>query len=200
MTRFARGDDGQSLVEFALVVPPILIVLVFGLIELATLLSDAMTISSAAREGARVGGALVNGGGTLGCSAGQSPNAATVDTQIVAAVERVLTGSGTRITVSDVSQVRIWKSTAAGAETAGQINVWTYLAGSGPVIDGRALDFKQTSQPWLPCSRTYVSPVDSVGVTVVYVYRAQTPLRFFVPYFNNLTISDRVVMAMNAAK
>ncbi len=198
--RFARTDDAQGLVEFALVVPPIVILLIFGLIELGTLLSDGLTITSASREGARIGGALVNGGGTLGCAAGQSPNAASVDPNIVAAVERVLTGSGTRIALSDVTQIRIWKSTATGAETAGQVNVWTYQPGGGPVIDGRALDFAQTSEPWLPCSRTNASPVDSVGVTVVYAYRAQTPLRFFLPYFSALTIADRAVMAMNASR
>ena len=34
--RFARTDDAQGLVEFALVVPPIVILLIFGLIESQT--------------------------------------------------------------------------------------------------------------------------------------------------------------------
>src|SRR5437867_4252781 len=141
MRRFARIDEGQSTVELALVLAPLLLVIVFGLIELAGLMSDAMTMSAASREGARYGGALVNGGGTLGCSAGQSPNAATVDPNIVAAVERVLTGAGTRIALTDVAQIRVWKATATGGETAGQVNLWTYQAGGGPMIDGRALGF-----------------------------------------------------------
>ena len=78
MNRFRRSEDGQGLVEFALILPPVLILLVFGLVELAGLMSDSITLASAAREGARVGGALANGGGTLGCGSGQSPNAATV--------------------------------------------------------------------------------------------------------------------------
>ncbi|TME63535.1 MAG: pilus assembly protein [Chloroflexi bacterium] len=100
MRRFVRRDDGQSLIELALILPAVMIFLIFGLVELGTLLSDDMTMASASREGARLGGALVNGGGTLGCSAGQSPNASTVDMNIVAAVERVLTGNGTRIKLS----------------------------------------------------------------------------------------------------
>src|SRR5947207_6337961 len=103
-----------------------MIFLIFGLVELGTLLSDDMTMASASREGARIGGALVNGGGTLGCSSGQSPNAATVDPNIVAAVERVLTGTGTRVALSDVNEIRIWKSTSGGSETTGLVNVWTY--------------------------------------------------------------------------
>jgi hypothetical protein len=196
--RFLRADDGQGIVEFALILPPILLLLVFGLVELGTVLSESMTLQAATREGARVGSALVNGGGQLGCGPGQSPNAASVDPNIVAAVERVLTGSGTRVTLADVTQIRIFKSNSSGLESGGNVNVWVYALNGGPVVDGQALDFQQTSQPWLPCSRTYASPVDSVGVTVVYTYRAKTPLRMLMPYFNTWTMRDRTVMAMNA--
>jgi Flp pilus assembly pilin Flp len=196
--RFFQDEDAQGLIEFALILPPLLLVLVFGLVEMGTVLSDAMTMASAAREGARVASALVNGGGTLGCGAGQSPSASTVDPNVVAAVERVLTGNGTRITLADVSQIRIAKSTAAGAETAGQINTWSYAAGGGPTIDGRPLDFVPGSQPWQACSRSNVAPADSAVITVVYTYRGRTPLRMLVPFFNQFTMTDRTVMAMNA--
>jgi hypothetical protein len=165
---------------------------------MATVLSDAMTMSSAAREGARVASALVNGGGALGCSAGQSPNASTVDPNVIAAVERVLTGNGTRIVLSDVTQIRIAKATSAGAETAGQINTWNYQLNGGPVIDGQQLDFVAASQPWQACSRNNVAPADSAVVTVVYTYRGRTPLRFLVPFFSQFTMTDRTVMSMNA--
>jgi len=200
LNRFRRSEDGQGLVEFALILPPVLILLVFGLVELAGLMSDSITLASAAREGARVGGALANGGGTLGCGSGQSPNAATVDQNVVAAAQRVLTGAGTRVTLADVSEIRIWKSTSTGTETSGLVNVWTYSLNGGPVVDGDPLDFVQTSQPWLPCTRTYIAPIDSVGVTVSYNYRARTPLQFFFPFFNLLKITDRAVMSMNVAK
>jgi len=200
LNRFRRSEDGQGLVEFALILPPVLILLVFGLVELAGLMSDSITLASAAREGARVGGALANGGGTLGCGSGQSPNAATVDQNVVAAAQRVLTGAGTRVTLADVTEIRIWKSTSTGTETSGLVNVWTYSLNGGPVVDGDPLDFVQTSQPWLPCTRTYIAPIDSVGVTVSYNYRARTPLQFFFPFFNLLKITDRAVMSMNVAK
>ena len=200
MRRFARIDEGQSTVELALVLAPLLLVIVFGLIELAGLMSDAMTMSAASREGARYGGALVNGGGALGCSSGQSPNAATVDPNIVAAVERVLTGTGTRIALSDVSEIRIWKATLSGTETAGLVNVWTYQLNGGPVVDGDNLDFVQQGQPWQPCARNNVSPADSVGVTVSYTYRARTPLRYLMPVFNQFTITERTVMSENASR
>jgi Flp pilus assembly protein TadG len=49
----SRKEDGQSLVEFALVLP-ILIVLIFGVIEFGRLWMTVNTLSGAAREGVRV--------------------------------------------------------------------------------------------------------------------------------------------------
>ena len=198
MIRFFRQEDAQGLIEFALILPPLLLILVFGLVEIGTVLSVAMTMSSATREGARVASAMVNGGGNLGCSAGQSPNAATVDPNVVAAVERVLIGNGSRITLADLSQIRIAKSTATGAETAGFINTWNYQANGGPVIDGQQLDFVPASQPWLACSRNNAAPADSAVITVTYTYRGRTPLRMLIPFFSQFTMTDRAVMAMNA--
>jgi hypothetical protein len=198
--RFLSRDGGQSIVEFALLLAPILLIIVCGLVELAFLMSDAMTMSTASREGARVGGALVNGGGTLGCASGQSPNASSVDPNIVAAVERILTGTGTRIDLSNVNEIRIFKATSTGAETTGLVNVWTYNLNSGPVVDGQPLDFVQQSQPWQPCARTNLVPPDSIGVTVRYTYQSRTPLGFLVPYFNGITIVERSVMAENVSR
>jgi hypothetical protein len=197
---FVRGEEGQGVLEFALVLPPILLLLVFGLVELSTVLSAGMTMAAASREGARVGSALANGGNPLGCGAGQSPNAATVDSNIVAAVERVLTDRGDRIRLPDVQQIQIWKADAAGQPTAGLVNVWNYSAGAGPVVDGQPIDFVQASQPWQPCSRFNGSPSDSVGVTIIYTYNGRTPLRMLVPMFNQFTMSDKTVMALNATK
>lgn len=198
MIRFFRSEDAQGLIEFALILPPLLLILVFGLVEIGTVLSVAMTMSSATREGARVASAMVNGGGALGCSAGQSPNAATVDPNVVAAVERVLVGNGSRITLADLSQIRIAKSTATGSETAGLINTWNYQLNGGPVIDGQQLDFVAAGQPWQACSRDNGAPADSAVVTVTYTYRGRTPLRMLIPMFNQFTMTDRAVMAMNA--
>ena len=198
MIRFFQSEDAQGLVEFALILPPLLLILVFGLVEIGNVLSVAMTMSSATREGARVASAMVNGGGALGCSAGQSPNAATVDPNVVAAVERVLVGNGSRITLADLSQIRIAKSTATGAETGGLINTWNYQSNGGPVIDGQRLDFVPASQPWQACSRNNAAPADSAVITVTYTYRGRTPLRMLIPFFNQFTMTDRTVMAMNA--
>src|SRR5256714_10603279 len=67
-----RGEGGQAMTELALLVP-LLLVLVFGVIELANAINEAMTIAAATREGARVAGALVNGGGGAGAASRDPP-------------------------------------------------------------------------------------------------------------------------------
>jgi hypothetical protein len=194
-----RDDRGQAVTELALILP-LLVVLVFGVVELATAINTAMTIAAATREGARVAGALVNGGGALGCASGQSPNAATVDSVVVAAVERVLTGSGAQIRLADVSAIRIYKATASGAETSGLVNQWTYLVDGGPVIAGEHLDFVEQTNDWPACGRNNVSPADSAGITVRYTYRGSTPLRYVIPGLGSLNMTDSTVMPLNASK
>jgi TadE-like protein len=194
-----RDERGQAITEMALLLP-LLLVLVLGVIEFATAIHEAMTIASATREGARVAGALVNGGGTLGCGSEESPNASTVDPLIIAAVERVLTGSGAQISLADVSAIRIYKSTPSGAETPGFANQWTYAANAGPLIAGRRLDFVEQSNAWSACTRNNVSPAESAGITIRYFYRGRTPLRFFIPGLGSLSMSDSAVMPLNASR
>lgn len=206
MKRFLRGELGQGTVELALVFAIVLLPLTMSLLEAGYLFSQAVTLNTATREGARVGGSQANGGGPLGCGAGQSPNAANVDPQIIAAVERSFTANGALISLADVTQIRIFKATATGAETAGSVNVnvWTYSLNGGPVVDGQALDFVlnvgQTPSPWNACSRLNTLPSDSLGITVKYTYRARTPLRFIFPGLATINLSDGTVMTLNATQ
>ena len=50
----ARGEDGASAVEFALVVP-LLLMLFFGIISFGIILAQNMALNNGAREGARFG-------------------------------------------------------------------------------------------------------------------------------------------------
>jgi len=191
-------EQGQAMTELALILP-LLVVLVFGVIEFATAINETMVLTAAAREGARVAGALANGGGALGCGTGQSPNAADVDPAIIAAVERVLTASGTQIALADVNEIRIYKATATGGETWNAVNRWTYSQDGGPLVGGERLDFAEQSNAWAVCLRNNVSPADSVGITVRYSYRAHTPLRHFMP-FQTINLGETTVMALNATR
>jgi hypothetical protein len=188
-------------VELAFLLP-VYLMLLLGMLEFGLAFDHLLSISYASREGARVGAALVNGGGTLGCGSGQSPNAANVDPQIVAAVERVLTSPGSLVAVSNVSQIRIYLATSTGAETTGSVNVWTYSPASGPIVDGDPLDFVQSSAPWTVCSRLNTLPPQSIGVSIIYRYTFSTPLGGAMALVGGtgptgLAISDKAVMAMN---
>lgn len=198
MRLFRRDDRGQAVVEFALLLPPLMLILVFGMVEIGSAFSHNMTIASATREGARMASNLANGGGALGCGGGQSPNAATVDPRIIAATEKLFLGTGALVALADVTEIRIFRSTATGGESGGQVNVW--VPGVGPVIDGDTLNFVQQSVNWQACSRNNVVPADSIGITVKYTYRARTPLRFFMPFLTTIPMIDRTVMTLNATR
>lgn len=200
----AKRERGQSLVEFSMVVTVILLMLL-GMVEFGFIFDHHLTIEYATREGARVGAAMANGGGTMGClttpAPGQSPNRATVDPLIVAAVQRVITSPGSSVVASRVSQIRIFKSGATGQET-GPVNVYTYNAGGGPPVDGVPLDFKLSgTEGWLACNRDNGQTPDSLGVSLTYNYQLITPLSAVMSFFgggmSSVTISDRTIMALN---
>jgi hypothetical protein len=205
-----RGDArGQSLVELTLVVPVFLLIL-FGMIEFGFVFSHDLTLEYATREGARAGAALDNGGGTLGCGTGQSPNWTTVDPLVIAAVERVLQSPGSLVVISQVSQIVIYKANpTTGANDQGHQDVWTYSPGAGPIPQGSTnhLNFVDASYPnsdgWQDCSRSNASPnIDSIGVSLVYTYKFQTPLAGVLSFFGGgggptLTINDKTVMQLN---
>lgn len=200
LCRGARSDNGQATVEIALLLSILLMPIVFGLVEMGFLFSSQLTLSAATREGARMGSNLANGGGQLGCGSGQSPNASTVDPQIIASVERSLTGAGTEIDLSRITEIRIWKSDGSGNETA-SVNVWTYTPSAGPVIDGNPLEFSQSGATgWQACSRVNAIPADGLGVTLTYSYQAKSPLRFFMPGFAQWPVADHTVMLLNATQ
>lgn len=207
--RAARRRNGQSLVEFALLLP-VFLLLLLGMLEFGLAFTHNLTLEYATREGARVGSSLVNGGGPLGCSAGQSPNATNVDPLIIAAVERVLTSPGSAIQVANVPTIRIYKSTSTGAE-AGPVDVWTYAPGGytpNPAVAGltQPLKFSPTSTTWQPCSRSNstVSPgPDSIGVSLTYTYQFTTGLKAISGMFAGgglgptIPMGDKTIMSLN---
>ena len=192
-----RADSGQSLVEFAVILP-VFVLILFGMLEFGFMFSHNLTLQYATREGARTGALLANGGGlTTACG--------TVDPDplIVAAVQRVLDSPGSPVDISQIGQIRIYSANAAGGE-AGPVDVWDNKgAGSGPVVDGQALNFKLTSQGWAPCARNNTSvPPQSIGVSLTYTYKMVTPLSAIYQFFGpkgpaTLPMTDKTVMALN---
>jgi hypothetical protein len=188
-----RRGAGQALVEFALILP-IILTLVLSVAEVGVAIGTNMSLVLATREGARVGASLVNGGGAPGCGGGQSPNAALVDPMIIASVERALTSQGSGIDVNNVDWIHIYKATSSGGES--MVNAW--YPGPGPTIDGVTLHFAPGSTSWQACSRTSNLPADSIGVSIRYRHQLFTPLSAITGLFgtHEIVMTDRTVMAL----
>lgn len=204
MSRGRRsGEEGQGLLEFVTILP-LFAVLLLGVLELGTAFSHHTSLEYATREGARSGSALANGGGSLGCGAGQSPKASTVDPLIIEAVERVLTSPGSPIALANVTEIRIYKATATGAE-AGPVNSWTYAPGAGPIPADNTipLDFRPSGAgSWSTCTRLNTNPADKLGVSLTYTYRFTTGLTQLLNFIGvttgpTWTLTDRTVMNLN---
>ncbi len=205
-----RASRGQGVVEFAILVP-VFLLLLLGMLEFGFAFDQNLTLEYATREGARVGSALANGGGKLGCPppagtvSGGSPNWEGVDPQILAAVQRVLMSPGSRVVPAAGMQVLIWKANASGQPVSGTTNTWQFTGiGSGPTVDGQPIAFSLVSQSWNACNRVNggTSGPDSIGVSLTHVYTFQTPLGGILRFLGGsssgtLTMSDRTVMALN---
>ena len=204
MKRRQRGRErGQGLVEFVLVVPVILL-LVVSVAELGMAFGNVHTIGYGSREGARVGSALARGG-VIDCSGGTDP--AGVDKTLVAAVQRILKSPGSGIDISRVQEIRIFKADAAGAEIAGTVSAWTYVGEqNGAEVDPGPgvlnIDFDTLSTPWPACVRVNSGAnADSIGVTVRYRYDFVSPMPAMIDAITggdlSLVLSETTVMSLN---
>ena len=146
--RGVRG--GQALVEFVLILPVFLMILM-GMLEFGSAYDHRTAMAYAVREGARVGATLGNGGAY--------PNA--VDPTILAAVQRGLTDP---ILVENISSIEIFKASATGAPVTGKINTYDRFGN----LVGTA--------GWPATSRVPGLQGDSIGVRVRYDFHPTTPL------------------------
>ena len=97
-----QGEDGQSLVEFALVLPIVLLVIT-GVFDVARAVWQENTLAYAAREGTRY--AIVHGSAYCSISTCPDPDPAGIaypgnTTGVVTAVRRAAVGIGTNVSVA----------------------------------------------------------------------------------------------------
>ncbi len=192
------GKQGQSLVELAISLPVVLLLLL-GMLEFGFAFSHHLTLEYATREGARLGAALAKGTDEVDCVL--SPGV-DLDAYVIAAVQRVLTGTNGQIAIPQVKEIHIYKAVNVdGSESAGLANVNVWVPGAGPSIDGVPLLFNRSGPTrWLPCSRNNTTGnTDSLGVSVSYDYLYITPLGNLMGMTGTaqLRISDRTIMALN---
>jgi Flp pilus assembly protein TadG len=172
---------GQSIVEFALVLP-ILATILCAILEFGLAFDADMTLESASREGARVAASLGNDG-----TQGVCPNAtaeAAVDPAIVRAVQASLQGAAV-----DMTSVQVWifgSDAAGGANTS--INKYSWVVASS--------SFVKQSGTYTACGRhdgTFGGGIyDSVAVKVLYTYTSRTGLLAI--FSGGLPMSAQAVM------
>jgi len=195
-------ERGQSIVEFTLIVP-VMVLMLLGMLEFGLAFNHHMTIEYATRESSRTGAALARGG-TSNCVGGEDVQ--DVDQQTVAAAQRVLKSPGSPIRMADITDIQLYRANASGGQAGSDVNTWNYTPGAGPDLDpGPAvdrLDFSPVSTSWPVCSRSSGPNPDSIGVRIEYTYHFSTPLGLLMNYmggsgFTQIAITDRTVMALN---
>jgi Flp pilus assembly protein TadG len=205
--RRSRSQRGQSVVEFALILPVIMF-LMLGMIELGFAINHNTSLVTATREGARVGSELVDGGNRKGLTPSNAASQA-VDPQIIAATEGVLRSPGSPISVAQVTSIVIFETNEAGAATTNS-NTWTKAINpdgspNGAFIPNTAqhLYFSFNSGNWDASTRSGASPAHGIGVRINYTYQFITPLGSLIKAVggtlfgtSQINMSDQTIMAM----
>lgn len=154
--RLTRGkrhrERGQSLVEFALVIP-VLFLVVFGIIEFCFLYESIDTVNFAAREGARVGAVL-------------GPTDSAADTKIIQAIQAATSG-GSSLLFSQIQKIEIFKSDANGTVPAPFAGCTS--ATNEDVYDGQGNLCGTANWPPGVRSATF-NAADYLGVRITFVY------------------------------
>jgi hypothetical protein len=208
--RSRDGQRGQGMIEFAIIVP-VFLLLLMGMLEFGFVFTNNLSLEYATREGARAGSTLSNGG--TGATASEC-NA--IDPSIIDSVLKVLKSPGSPIVgyPNAVSSINIWQSDQAGQPLGSNINVWANK------LDG-TFTFTQGTVNWAACSRhsvtwlcggsdpclsycssSHICPPDSIGVSLSYTYTMVTPLSAIEKFFGpagpaTLLMTDKTVMSLN---
>jgi Flp pilus assembly protein TadG len=148
MIRKNRHEQGATIVEAAIIFP-VLIVTIVGLLELGLAFKDFLTVSFAAREGARIG-SLVG-------------NDVDADCQII---QGVISDLGASLVVDGtIANIEIFRADPVTGNQ-GLTNDWTYT-GSDPTD---CLDWTPFPNNWPSTNRVVVvgptSTLDILGVTI----------------------------------
>lgn len=206
-----RRQAGQGLVEFAMLVPVFLLILL-GMLEFGFAFNHNMTLEYATREGARAGSAAANGtmkdsscvDSVTGVARPFGP--ADVDQLVIAAVQRILKSPGTMVDIAKITNITIYQAKADGTPVAGTSNVWPTTIGAGAnvpcVYPAQKMDFSAPATVnWSASTRDNGATPDSIGVSITYTYQFRSALGGILRFFGgsgaaSLQMTDRTVMAL----
>lgn len=174
--RRARGDEGATLIEFAIILPLLLLVLI-GIAEIGLYFRSYLSASYASREGARVG-AFVG-------------DVADADCLILESVGAILSGTD----LARIDRIEIFKADANGNQ--GLTNTATLVDGGDPLACEEPAapgDGWSRTTAWAATSRNTVfgptSDLDIIGVRVVVDYPWATG---FPPFSGTAEINESTI-------
>ena len=153
----SQRESGAALVEFA-VIAPLLMVLIFGIVEMGLAFRDRLTVSSAVQSAARIGSVL----GTDGDSD-------------FATLQAITAGLNGQLDASNISAVYIYRSDETGAFFASDANRYLYDPADPTCpwdpcpLPGPGFEAYGAPENWVPADRgTSLPNPDILGVRVVY--------------------------------
>lgn len=175
-----RPERGQTLVEFALVIPLFLVIFI-SIIEFGFMLNATLAVNFATRDAALI--------------AAEAGDASLADCTILQYVENDISAP---LSDSQIQTVTIYQANRAGQPVAGVQNVYQRSGSMDCVFS----DTETVTLPYTATSTTYPSgnrcnelagcavdgspgvyvPLDSVGVKVTYRYPYHTPIGNLLPF------------------
>jgi hypothetical protein len=163
MRRTKRRESGASLIEVAIVLP-ILLLLGIGLAEVGFLVIDYLTVTNAAREGARTGAA----------AADYDIGTTDADDLILNAVEE----AACNLEFGALDTVTIYRADANGeipVPPGGGVNLYVNSGSLMCNSSSHGLSNGPGCCPWDPSDRERVPPnLDVLGVQVTFTHQSVT--------------------------
>lgn len=173
MKRPLPRETGANLVEFAIVMPIVILVLL-GILETGVAFRDFLAVSNAAKEGIRVVAAM-----------GDDPTADCV------ALAQTTAALSTSVSLEQLVEIEIYRANANGDQISGDTNSYSLQPGGDPADCG---DWTVNQFGWDPLDRNVVTggspPLDIAGVRVVYTHGWMTG---FPPFTGSFTIDEATV-------
>lgn len=177
MKMFSKRESGANLVEFAIVMPIILLV-VIGILEVGVAFRDLLTVSNAAKEGVRIVAAM-----------GDDPMS---DCAVLTKTSSALASS---ISLSNLLTIEIFKADSAGNQTI-FTNTYTLPVGADPTVctEWSPNPTDIDSLVWSPEDRNVKigpgSNLDIAGVRVTYTHSWITG---FPPFVGSFVVDEATV-------
>lgn len=194
-----RREDGAVALEAALVTP-ILLILVFGIIEFSFALRDYVVVVSDSRVGARIASTGAGFGPQKDCSTDETlPCVPDTVPLLAQAAARAIQRSGSAMPMENINYILIYKANEQGypgvdgnktmpSSCPSNCVKFAWRPGKDPDVDG---EFKYAGGSWPSRSISACFPenLDRVGVYVDTTHEGLTGF-----FFKNLNISDHAVM------